>query len=232
MSDNRKFTPAPRVKNALDNAKLKLSAPSTASGKYANMVFSIVSNNPRITVYTGDPDDNTEKNGYGKIQANLDIYTWYAFLEKVKQIAATKEETKIKFENLNFTWFGGKRSEKPVVVSELWVGRDAQGVMWVSVLSSDSARPKIKFPFGPTTYHRMITSDGQPVSKPELSSIYALSFARALDALSSQIFVKEYTEPKQKENNSGGFRQNPGNTERSGDRNASAASVSEDDMPW
>lgn len=52
------FRPPPRIKNALDNRKLNLSAPTPgAQGKYANLIWGIINNNPRITVYTGDPSE-------------------------------------------------------------------------------------------------------------------------------------------------------------------------------
>ena len=56
-----------RVKNALDNRKLFLTAPvpSTdpeAKGKYSTLQWMLVKNNPRMVVWTNDPADTGESN--------------------------------------------------------------------------------------------------------------------------------------------------------------------------
>jgi len=229
MADNKFRAPA-REKNALDVAKLKLRAPCpTAQGKQSVLQVSVVSNNPRITVYTGDPDDNTERNGYGKIQANMSTPVFYQLMELLKKAARSKEECKFRIENKNYTWFGGKRSEKPVVISETLVGRDKEGLTWISIMSPDGSRPKIRFVFEQDIFHNLIKDDGSPFERTEASSLAALAYAKAMSDIVPQILVNNYVDDSNKDNKSGNsnFSQSPRNTERSAD-----ADVKSDDIPW
>ena len=62
-----------REKICLDHNKLRLgTACPTAEGKWSSLVWGIHKNNPRITVYTGDPADNTSRTNNGAIRAELD----------------------------------------------------------------------------------------------------------------------------------------------------------------
>jgi hypothetical protein len=229
MADN-KFKAPPREKNALDVAKLKLRAPCpTAQGKQSVLQVSVVSNNPRITVYTGDPEDNTERNGYGKIQANMNTLVFYQLLEFIKRAARSKEECKFRIENKNYTWFGGKRSEKPVVISETLVGRDKDGLTWISIMSPDNARPKIRFVFESDMFHNLVKDDGSAFDRSEASSLMALAYAKAMGDIVPQILVNNYVDDTNKDNKSGNsnFSQSPRNTERSAE-----LGIKSDDLPW
>ena len=209
MADNR-FQPPPRKKNALDNRKLNLSAPCpTAPGKTSSLIWGLYSNNPRITVYTGDPEDSGERNGYGRIQANLDGPVLFQFFELAKEIIAGPANKKAKVENLNFTFFGGKRSESPVVISELWVGKDNEGIVWLSVTADN--RPKIKFPINNNTFHNLYHGDGTPVTKDESSVLWAKGYITLLSNVYGHLMVTEYTEPPPpKQQGNGGGQNRPG----------------------
>lgn len=209
MSDNNTgFTPKPRKKNALDHKKLNLSAPCpTAQGKKSSLIWGVYSNNPRITVYTGDPEDNSERTGYGKIVANLDTPSFYAFIEMLEETAKSKVEFKQKIDNKGFTWIGGKRSELPVVLNSLVVGKDADGSVWISVIADD--RPKIRFYILPGELVSLYHGDGTQFTKGEASSLYALGYCQILRNLVSIVLVNEYIEeaPK-KPYTPGGYNQN------------------------
>lgn len=234
MSD---FKPLPRKKNALDNRKLNLSTPCpTAKGKYSALIWGVYSNNPRLTVYTGDPDDTT-KDPYGRITAALDVPTFFAFLELMKRVIVSKEEVKFSIENKNFTFFGGKRSEKPVLVSTLWVGKDKDGKVWISVISDDASRPKVRFFFGDNQFHHITHSDGSPLTPGENSTLFATGYFSILTNLVSDILVKEYVEDKPKQPQQGGQggynNQNQGGGGQNNYRpQANSASKFEDEIPF
>lgn len=218
MSD---FKPAPRKKNALDHRKLNLTAPCpTAQGKYSALIWGVYSNNPRLTVYTGDPEDASERTSYGRITANLDTPTFFAFVEMLEAAAKSQTEIKQKIENKNYTWFGGKRSERPAVVSDLWVGKDKDGCVWISVLAEN--RPKIRFIIKPSEFYSLYHSDGTPFTKGEESSLYALGYCSILRNMVSNVLVNEYVEevPKTPNNNRGGNQQGGNNYNRGGNQGA------------
>jgi uncharacterized membrane protein YgcG len=215
------FKPEPREKNALDNRKLNLSTPCpTAKGKFSNLQWALISNNPRVIVYTNDPDDATDKHNGGKITANLDLPIFFTFLELMRKAIESKEEVKFRIENKNFIFPGGKRSEKPIVTSELWVGKDKDGQLWICVTDAvHKDRPKIKFPFVPSDFHSFFHQDGEKFSSAEVSEIYAKGYLKLLTNLMTHVAVNNFVEPKPREGGGGGGRGNyGGGGDRGGDR--------------
>jgi uncharacterized membrane protein YgcG len=241
MSDFRKE----RKKIAFDNRKLHLSTPCpTAKGKYSSLQVNLFSNNPRITVYTNDPDDQGESKQYGKITANLDAQVFMVFLGALAKIidGPAGQEDKVKIENKNFIFPGGKRSESPVVQSELHFGKDAEGVVWVSVTARD--RPRIKFPFGKSDFHTLFHKTGEQYSNGEQSALFARGWVRLMENMLAHLLVTEYVEPEKKDNGGGnrnggggGYNRNNGgggnrgNSYGGGGGGGSTEEVS-DDIPW
>lgn len=184
------FNKTPRKKNALDNNKLTLRAPCpTAQGKKSSLIWGVYSNNPSITVYTGDPEDTTN---YGRIVANINITNFYAFIEMLEAMAKHDGESKKKIDLKGFTWFGGKRSEQPVVLNSLAVGKDADGGVWLSVIADN--RPLIRFYILPDELTSLLHGDGSPYTKAEASSLFALGYCQILRNLVSIVLVNEYVE--------------------------------------
>ncbi len=228
-----------RVKNALDHNKLNLSAPCPAAkGKWSSLIWGFHANNPRISVYTNDPEDTGEKNGYGKISANLDTPTFFVFLRLLAKIVSAEPDTKYKIENMNFTWFGGKRSETPVMQSELWVGKDKEGVVYMSVTSAN--RPKIKFPFGVNSFHHLVKGDGSAVSPAEASMLYAEAYGFILQGMLTSMAVSHWIEPEKKDNSGnrsggsggGGNWKGGGGNSGGGSGGGRTEAAVEDDIPW
>lgn len=235
------FQAAPRKKIALDNNKLNLNAPCpTAPGKTSAWTWGFVKNNPRITVYTRDPADNTEKTGYGKIVANLDTPTLYMFFNLIEQAIKEPNGWKDKIVNRNFTWFGGKRSDTPAVLNELWAGKDAEGCIWVSIVAKDKDRPIIKFIFGGTEFHHLYHGDGTQYTAAEASVGYAKGYIDVLRQLYAQISIIEYVEPEPQQprqgfggqqggQGGGGF---GGGQGQGGGYSRAPAAVMENDLPF
>lgn len=232
-----------RKKHALNNNKLVLSTPCpTAKGKYSQMKWDIYMNAPRIIVRTNDPSDSTPEKGYGNITAALDAPTFYAFLAMLEQAFKSSGEWKAKIENYNHDFVNGKRSQEIVHISDLWVGKDKDGVVFCSVISKKDERPVIKFAFGPsdTRYHKIFHADGQPYSKGELSVLYAKSYHRLLGEVMSNLLVTEYKEPPKpnfgnKGGNGGGYNRGGNGSYNNNNRSGSSSSSDDadgDDLPF
>lgn len=226
------FRPPPRKKNALDNSKLKMSAPSpTAPGKNAALVWSLVKNAPRITVFTGDPEEQNERMGWGKINANLDMPTFYVLMGLIKESLTAEPGWKMKIENKNFTFFGGKRSLTPEVVSELHVGKDNSGRCWISVTAAN--RPKIQFFFNAPEFHSLYDAKNEPLSNGEVSKRYTAAYIRALELIMASVATSSWEDPPPPKDRQGG-----GNFNRSGagggggQRPAPPANDAGDDIPF
>lgn len=199
MSDN--FRPAPRKKNALDEYKLRLSCPPLVDqgAKWPGaLAVSLVKNQVHLDVYTNVPNDKNR----GNIRAAMDMLTFGAFLELFEAVIASPADTAYKIPNKNHTFFEGKRSEEPRLVSTTIVGRDKEGVMFLALVAKD--RPYLKFDFLGTSYHAIIGPDGQPLSKADASNFFARGWVRTIGALVASVADSEYVPPVPKDGAAGG----------------------------
>ena len=203
-----------RKKNALSNSKLSLSAPCpTAKGSYSQLRVDIYNNNPRIVVRTNDPADRSKS--FGQITAALDGGVFFAFLQILKNAIEAPGEFKEKVECHNHVWKDNQRSKDITHVTDLLVGKDREGVVWISVVAKDDDRPVIKFPFSvnDNRYHRFVHGDGTPYTKAELSVLTATGFYHLMTQLIPHLMVTEYVAPQPPAggNNRGNY-QNAGNS--------------------
>lgn len=224
------FTPPVRIKNALDNKKLNLSTPTPGvDKKWASLIWGIYANNPRITVYTNDPNDTGESNGYGKISANLDLPVFYSLTMLLSKIIDGPNDQKECIQNKGYTFFNRKRSDEPAVISSLWLGKDKEGVVWISVTAKN--RPIIKFNFAPSSFHHFVHGDGTPYTAPEISQLFAKGYVRLLEELMSNMAAANYIEPPPRDpppgTQNGGYNNNNNNN-----RNSNANSDMDSDIPF
>lgn len=240
------FTPTPRTKIALDNNKLTLSAPSTAPNARASLTWMLVKNAPRIVVWTRDPADMTEKNGNGKIQAELDAPVFASILETINSLIDQPPNTRYKLENKNHTFFGGKRSDEAVVVSEIWVGKDKEGYVYISVTAP--TRPVIKFRIQPSMYHTWYNATGEKLEPEAVAKVYVKGYVKILRDIYDHLAITEFVDLQAEKNarnagQGGGGKQWGNNNNRSGGNgggynnnnndSAPAASVKpDDDLPF
>lgn len=187
------FRREPREKNILDNRKLSLSAPVPGvQGKFAALVWSLEKQeSPRITVYTNDPNDTKD---YGMIKAPMDLATFMMLMALINKAIDAEPGFRDKVDNLNYIYPNGKKSEQPVLISETWVGKDKDGVMWILVSAKD--RPKVKFEFQPSWFHVLVHGDGTVYSKAEASVLFARSYTRMLELLMTHLAVIKYKPPE------------------------------------
>lgn len=205
----------PRKKIALDNRKLNLSVPCpSAPGKFSSLSWRLVANNPRICVYTNDPADMTEKNGNGLIAAALDAPVFFMLVNMLYKVIDAAPGHREKIENKNYIFPGGKRSEKPVVVSEIIIGKDDEGVVFISVVAYDKSRPRIKFDMLPNEFHNFYHKNGEQFTKAEASALYAKGYVECLKGLMTHLLVTEWTEPERKDNDRQGGNRGGGNNQR------------------
>lgn len=235
----------PRVKHALNNSKLTLSAPCpTAKGKYSQLSWDLYMNNPRIVVKTNDPSEMNPSKGYGRIQAAMSPPGLFALIELIKAAVASQSEFKRKVENFNHQYVDGKRTEEAKPDTDVWVGKDPDGCVYISVVSKKEDRPIIKFVFGPPDqrYEKYFHGDGTPYARSEVSSLYAKAYTNMLTALFSNLMVANYVDTAPKGPPGSYNRQGGGNNNYGGDRSgggysrpapsAPAAEIEESEFPF
>lgn len=234
-----------KLEHALQNPKIRLSAPNPQSkGKYATMQWDIWGNNPRIVVNTNDPAMATPDRGFGRIQAAMETPTFYAFLEMLKEAIAAAPGWKANLQMWSNPKGGGGPGVEPVPSADVWVGKDAEGVVFISVVKKEEGWPIIKFPFGAPDrrFVKVFHSDGSEYSKGDLSVVYAKAYLRLLGELMAAILTKTYEKPApfipgQRGGGGGGYGNRGGGggggyQQRSGGGSGGGGDVGGDDLPF
>lgn len=197
-----------RVKTILDDPKLRLSADPLpgGTGRPSFTVYWANSDNPRIDVWTNMPNDKDN----GRIRADLDLPTFYDFLELVKYVAEhdVPVEEPFVFENSTHPWdkANNRKSKELVVQSRLVVGKDQEGKIYIATTSWEKDRPKIRFYFGTGYFHSLGYPGGKKMSNADVSKFRALSFYNMMSHLMAAVAAKDWEPrpPKDKGNNQSG----------------------------
>lgn len=223
-----------KAKCALNNSKIALSAPCPGMGpnaKHATLKFEIFQNNPRIVVRSNDPSEANRDKNFGEIKAAMDPTVFYAFLEFLKIATDSPTEIKNKIENWNHDFIDGQRSENPVHVSDTWVGKDKDGCVFISVISTKENRHAIKFITvdADKRWHKFIHSDGRQYTMAEASVIKARAWYNLLSNLVGNLLVSTYVEPPPYIPG-GGAGSNYRN--RSNSNNSNNNNISDGDLPF
>ena len=226
MSQQNRFPV--REKNVLDNRHLTLSTPCpSAKGKWSSMAWGMRKNKVACIVYTNDPEDS--RNDNGRIQVELKPATFFSFIYKLGQVATGPADVKFRLGVSDFIFPGGKRSERPVEIADLWVGKDKDGVVWVSLTAKD--RPRIKFNLIDEQFEHWYHGDGEKFTKAEASELSAKGYIKALEELVPLVLAINYKHPEPKGQQGGGYgggQQGGGRREESGGGNRGGDSYDED----
>lgn len=190
-------------KQLINENKLGLEAPNGIEGKTASLTFGFQNNNPRVVVWTRDPKDTID---FGQIRAQLDMPSFYSFIELLRMALNSSGPVEYVIDNENFTYENNVKSEKPAKVSELRVGRDEEGCVWISVFGKD--RPKIKFYIAPTRWHHFRHANGTAFTKKENSDIFTRAYISMLTEVMANTGVTNYVVPEKKEQG-GGYQKKP-----------------------
>lgn len=206
------FTPPAPHRNVLSEFKLRLLGEIQSGAKRRpTLGVSVHKNQPRIQVRTEVPNDSDN----GLIAANMDTHTFFAFMDILKKVTenpAVEPENRFSIRNQGHTFFGGKRSEKPELLSTTIIGRDKDTQeVYLAVISSRKERPCIKFYFRPSEWHDLRDGQGQPLDPATISNIYASSYLGWLNELVPAVLFAEYVAPEPRDNGQGGGGNNWGN---------------------
>jgi len=217
MSETAQVTQVVYKKNALDNEKLSLRAKNNVGGN-ARLLFSINKNNPRFTVFTGDPSDFSEEDKYGRIFAAMDAVTTQALLDKLIEIANGEPGEKVTVICRRPVRDSEARPPELEVASKILVDKDEAGITGITILERNKST--IRFPFIISEFHDFLSSDNKPMTAAQSSRIAALSYAKLLLSLIPTILVDEFhdftaekkaeRDAKGQSNQGGGYRNNQG----------------------
>jgi hypothetical protein len=186
-------------KMALNHAKLRLKAPAlNARSKPATLQWDIYGNNPRVVVNLNDPEFANSERKWGRITAAMDTPAFGIFLDNLDAAIASSEPIKHKIENLRPPKGAEYSPTAPLVLDNtLWVGRDQEGCVFISVIAAEEGWPTIKFIFAGADgrYHKVYRADGTELTKAEMSTAYARSYSWMLRHLVPTLLVHNHVEP-------------------------------------
>lgn len=219
------FKPAPREKNSLDNTKFNLTT-QNEKGRRATLKIELINNNPRITIYTGDPDD--QENNHGRIQAKLDAVIYMLMIDRLEDMARKGDGKKIYSVNNELERFKDKKpTGEWYTANTLKFGRDDDGQVWLSVIERN--RPKLKFIITNPAYHVLKNADGSDLPVGEVSRLFTLAWCGVQRAIIGPCMNANYVPPKPRDdaggqrsgnnNGKGGF--NKGGWNRGGNNSGS-----------
>ena len=181
----------PRKLTALDNRKLWISAPHpTAEGVTSTLHWDYYKNNISIVVYTNDPADRVSEKNQGILRAGFDAPTMFILLNSITNIANGENGEKMKFVNRSHYRLDGTRSDEPIVATEVKVGKDNEGRVWISVEAPGMT--KIQFFFGVSKYHSIVNGEGKTLTDAEVSKIAAMGYVNLLTRLLTNILGDNY----------------------------------------
>jgi hypothetical protein len=151
-------------------------------GKKARLAWSMREAGPRITVYTNSPSDTIN---YGIISAPMNPETFFITLSLLEKITTGPKDTKKKIACLTSNRNSDGSMGERVIQSEVIIGKDSEGIVWMSVIAEN--RPKIKFSFRIYDYHKIYNGDGNQMSEEESSVLQAQAVITALKNIYSTL---------------------------------------------
>lgn len=196
------FKPKARDKNLLDSkhATLSMACPVKGVKGFSNLYYYANGDKPGITVYTGDPGD--KDNNYGRIQAKFGILDLMIHLEQLDSVIKSKEPLTMTCVCKGMR--GGQGNMKQVDVSEVEVGKRADGVVYICVRDLENRnRPEIFFSFSPSRFH-MYTVNGEAMTEAKLSVLVAKGVYRLMGDCVKSIGESTYKHPEPKQPGQGG----------------------------
>lgn len=193
-----------RKKTPLDEVGLRLVADTLdgGTGRPTLKFYPNGKNSVRADIWSNLPGDKND----GRITVDIPYGIMFTFLALVKHFAEpTTPSDRAYVELTGYTFFGGKKSEKPETIGKLFAGKDEAGVVFISIQVADSSRPKIMFPLIDQSFSRIVTASG-PMNKPTASAIYARGYVTAFELFIQAECSEAYVDKtgQQKGGNGGG----------------------------
>jgi hypothetical protein len=180
-----------RVKTILDQKNLKLNAkPLNGAKNPPSLSLYVNAGNVRIDVYTNLESDKAN----GAIQAGMDYLNANMMLLRLQHYAQldTPPGESECMQNLGTVWSAGRPSENPVIKSKTVYGKTPEGLVYISVLSYDDARPKVRFYFGEGFFHHLVKPNGVKFEDAELSCFAAQAWTTSILQLLPHAAMPQY----------------------------------------
>lgn len=168
----------------VDIHRLSMFTPA-ANGRRSKLLWSVRDDCPRITVFP-----NLTQESSPPIFAGMDPSTFNILLLTMEKVAkgSPGEKLKVLCHRLD------QDTKKMVVMSAVNVGKDENGMVWISVTAAD--KPEIRFYFKISEWHDIWINDKQ-ITEAEGSVIATMAAINALRTITANITSMYYYNYKQ-----------------------------------
>lgn len=167
---------------------------SSNSGARSRLTWGLMNGNPRITVFTNDPSDTVDNK---VIPFNMTFEILYMVFSIMEKTAKHQGEIKHGFEYSRRVYENNKPTNETVRVSKLVIGKDSEGICWMSVVAPN--RPNIKFDFNIGTQTTICDQNGAPLRDDFISAGTMLGTVTGLKAAYGGILTEIFMNPPPRE---------------------------------
>ena len=167
---------------------------SSNSGARARLTWGLINGNPRITVFTNDPSDTVDNK---VIPFNMTFEVMYIVFDLLEKIAKHQGEVKYVFEYSRRVYENNKPTNETVKVSNLIIGKDNEGMCWMSVIASN--RPQIKFEFTIGNQTVIYGQNGEPLRADLVSAATVLGTIKGLQGAYAGVLSDIFMNPPPRE---------------------------------
>lgn len=184
--------------NIFSHSKLSIQGEAWEKGgkDKPSLRFKVHANNPRFSVYMNDGRNSKP------IPFALDPIIFQELIQVIRMVVASKEPSRYSFELKSGYDHRGNRTDKPAPVAKIYVGRDAESVVYIGFHAKEEKLAK--FPFTPSYYAEILDAAGEKLTRELGSEIRAIAWSNALDALVGPFMVVHGKEPAEKPGQGGG----------------------------
>lgn len=130
---------------------------------------------PRLSVFYNNPRDLDLKS---TVYVSFDPISFQVLLDQMKALALSKKEEKFKVSSYMPRRIEGQKRLGKEYIADLYVGRNAEGMCWISIVQKDMPKPVFVFDLEEfVVFHNL---EGNPIPAPERSSLALLATVRYL----------------------------------------------------
>jgi len=206
MSDGNNFqgNGTPRDRHAIGDVRLHLTAePQQGGTKSPRLSIYYHKNKVSIEVRTNVQSD-MDGQERGIIRAEIDPHMFFLFLSVLRKTIDGPNGERPERIRIKRPDFQKRNNGEPVLESTIAVGKDADGVVYISVLSWKKDRPAIRFPFAIDKFIELVKADGSPWGKAEASVELARGYCNLWEQLIPQYMFNRYKQEEFKPRDGGG----------------------------
>lgn len=211
-----------RIKTIMEDNNTKIwGLPAQEGGRSPSLQWYFSNNTSKIDVWANIDGVNKP------IRANISAKRAYEYLAIIRSVIENKNKSySLTLDHLENKWDNTKKAfgKDPKLEVKMVTGRDADGRVFISILSWDKSKPIIPFYFGLDKFSKM-SAKGRELSDAEVSELMAKGFVDYISAILPLVAMNEYKAKDKDKDNEDKPKSKPQYSQQSND-------YDDDDIPF